>query len=128
MDLESFRSTATQLHESVPLHQTGKRQFPRHYIRGPIDLDWLEPVLQLPGRAPLALALAIQYQAGLTKSQTVRVTSSLLLQFRLPKRTAYDAIFKLSSIGLIRVESGQGKCREVTILKYASPSMDPPSA
>ena len=86
------------------------------FIRGPIPLAWLDGVLNLPGRGPLVVALALMYQSGLEHSPSVRVTHKLLKRFRIPPRTSHDVLAKLEAAGLLAVTKRPGRCREVEIL------------
>lgn len=116
-DFEKFRlprtcvSTRSEAKPQAPMSKKGGM-----FIRGPIYLDWLEGVLKLPGRAPLVLALALVFQAGLEKSQTVRLTRKLMNRFRLCPRTCYDALAKMEGAKLVVVTRRSGCCREVMIM------------
>lgn len=109
-DLDSFR-----------LKDSGLPQTPKPkrspFIKGPIPLKWIQKAVELPGRSTLVLALALRYQAGLERSNTdLRLTQKLLSVFGLKKRTAFDALTRLESAGLVSVERPPGSCRVVNIL------------
>ncbi len=92
------------------------------FIRGPIYMDWLKGVLRLPGRAPVVLALALVFQAGLEKSQTIRLTRKLMTRFDIPPRTCYDALAKMERAELVKVTRRLGCCREIEILHVEAES------
>lgn len=92
------------------------------FIRGPIYLDWLEGVLKLPGRAPVVLALALVFQTGLEKSQTIRLTRKLMSRFGISPRTCYDALAKMEQARLVEVTRQAGCCREIKIIQAQAES------
>ena len=102
--------------KGVPSEPAQKRQCTRMFIQGPIYLDWLAVALQLPGKAPLATALAIWFQSGLEKSPEFRFTPKLRKRFGLTQRTARRALGRLETAGLIRVTRKPGSCNIVTVL------------
>src|SRR5262245_64613619 len=75
------------------------------FLRGPIPLSWLGPVLCLPGQKVLAVALAIWFVAGLQrKREGLKLTSATLHDFGVKDRSAkYRALNTLEQAGLIRV-------------------------
>ena len=117
-ELDAFRLPVG----SLPMRRKEKNShqpIPRQrgaFIRGPIPLAWLDGVLNLPGRGPLVVALALMYQSGLERSPSVRVTHKLLKRFRIPPRTSHDVLAKLEAAGLLAVTKRPGRCREVEIL------------
>jgi hypothetical protein len=121
-ELDAFRLPVG----SVPMRRRGKNSrqpIPRQrgaFIRGPIPLAWLDGALNLPGRGPLVVALALMYQSGLERSPSVRVTHKLLQRFGIPPRTSHDALAKLEAAGLVVVTKRPGRCREVEILRGSS--------
>ena len=85
------------------------------FIKGPIPRCWLGPVLQTGGRT--ALALSLWFEAGLTKSQTVRLTGKLRGRFHLQRRSVSRALRVLEHLGLVTVCRRAGRCPEVTIVE-----------
>ena len=90
------------------------------FIRGPINLAWLQKAAALPGSSTLHLALSLTFQAGLQRSKDdIRLTKKLLSVFNLKKRTAYDALNRLEAAGLVSVKRPPGQCRIVNITDNA---------
>ncbi|MEO2036093.1 MAG: hypothetical protein ABGZ35_28810 [Planctomycetaceae bacterium] len=85
------------------------------FVRGPIPLAWLTPVLSMRGRSPLALALALRFQCGLEGSKTVRLTHKLCQRFQMSARSVQRALDVLEEVGLIQVARKPGRCHVVTI-------------
>ena len=81
-------------------------------------MSWLTPVLTMRGRGPLAVALALYHQAGLERSDTVRMTEKLRERFHVNKRTASRALARMESAGLIQVIRRPGCCHVVEILRH----------
>src|SRR6476659_7094044 len=60
---------------------TKPKQIKGEFLKGPIPLPWLTAASMLPGKAPLAVALAVWFEAGRRKSQEVRLTTAILERF-----------------------------------------------
>lgn len=118
-DLESFRLPSGEIPPPKRDNRRGRGGGRQHgaFIRGPIFLAWLDGVLNLPGRMPLVVALALVYQSGLERSNTIRVTNKLRGRFNVSLRTCHDVLAKMEAAGLVTVAKRPGRCREVTILK-----------
>lgn len=108
---DGFKPAPPKKREKSRIHQSGP------FIRGPIPLAWLEPVLAMSGRSPLAVALALHFQAGLERSARVRVTGKLRNRFRLSTRAVSRSLALMESAGLIAVTRKPGRCHVVDILK-----------
>lgn len=123
-DLEAFRIEDRPLPESERprTSKPGLKTRPTNrlacrFVKGPIKLPWLLKAAALSGKSPLLLALALHFQAGLTKSKSdIRLTSKLKNEFSLRERTARNAVKNLEAAGLIAVERKAGQCLSVTIL------------
>ena len=123
-DLEAFRipepsktETGGESRLSEGRHKTPELRRKRRFLRGPIDLPWLLKAASVAGKRPLELALALHFQAGLTRTKSmVRLTSKLKDEFGIPDRSARDALQKLESAGLVAVERRPGRCLTVSIL------------
>jgi hypothetical protein len=76
------------------------------FLKGPIPLPWLAVASKLPGKAPLAVALAVWFEAGRRKSKEVRLTTAILKRFNVNRNAKSTALKSLETAGLIRV------CRE----------------
>src|SRR5262249_50139747 len=77
-----------------PSHQLG------HFVKGPIPLAWLGSAAGLPGKA-LAVGLAIWFQRGLKKCETVTLTGPILHQFGVDRHAKYRALTALEKAGLV---------------------------
>ena len=86
-----------------------------HFVKGPIPLAWLGSAAGLPGKA-LAVGLAIWFQRGLKKRETVTLTGSVLNQLGVSRHAKYRALAALEKAGLVRVERRTGKNPTVEIL------------
>jgi len=95
-----------------------------HFVMGPIPLAWLGPAARLPGKA-LAVGLAIWYQRGLRKSETVMLTGPILNQFGVDRHAKYRALTALENAGLVRVDRRMGKNPTVEILKTTESTKTP---
>ena len=82
---------------------------------GPIPLGGLSVAAGLPGKA-LHVALALWYQAGLTKARTVKASRGLLKRFGVERKAGYSSLGRLEEAGLISVTRHVGRCPRVTIL------------
>ena len=95
---------------------------PRHrlgdlFLKGPIPLSWLLRVMELPGKSPLAVSLAIWFKAGIEKRRTIRITGRLLNQFHIHPDTSRRALSKLEAAHLVTVDRHAGRCPIVTLLE-----------
>ena len=118
--LEQFRLPV----EHKPAHSTKppkRRRQSGLFVRGPIPLAWLDPVLSMHSRTPLALAVALWFQSGLEQSNTVRLTHKLRQRFRLPARSIPKALKHMETAGLVRVDRQPGRCHVIEILERAPP-------
>ena len=92
-----------------PRHKKGEE-----FLKGPIPLPWLSAASRLPGKA-LAVALALWFRAGLTKSRTVKVGSQLLSRFNVGRKSVSRCLRAMEEVGLVDVERHPGRCPVVTI-------------
>ena len=87
------------------------------FLKGPIPLAWLQRVAELPGKSPLAVALAVWHQAGLKKTHhSLRLCPAYVEHFGLQRRAAYNGLRALEQAGLVSVSRKAGQCARVTIL------------
>ena len=87
----------------------------KKFVKGPIPLEWLECAAKQPGQA-LTVGVAIWYLAGLTKSNTVRLSNRVLAGFGVERDAKRRAIRALESGGLIAVSRGDGRSPVITII------------
>ncbi len=118
-DLEIYRACGGQESRYVPTVNKRSRQSGL-FLRGPIPLAWLHPVLAIRGRTPLALALALRFQSGLEKSATVRLTGKLRKRFHISRRSTSRALEQLERLGLVKVERHPGRCPVIEIVEVAA--------
>lgn len=86
------------------------------FLKGPIPLSWLSVAAGLRGKAPLAVALAICFEAGWRRSDVVKLTTAVLARFAVNRKAKYSALAALEAAGLIRVQRRLRKNPVVTIL------------
>lgn len=87
------------------------------FISGPIPLHWIQSAARLKSQSAVTVGLSLFFQAGLTKSLTVRFTRKVREQFNISDSTGFRALCELESAGLIAVDRQSGCCHSVTILK-----------
>jgi hypothetical protein len=85
------------------------------FLKGPIPVDWLQSASRLPGKTT-QVAIALWFQAGLTKCAIVRLSMKRLSEFGVKRHSAYRALEKLETGGLVSVERHQGRLSIVTLL------------
>jgi hypothetical protein len=87
------------------------------FVKGPIPMDWLGRVCQLPGKT-LATAMAIWFVAGLRRRKDgLKLTTETLGLFAVNRSAKSRALKALVKAGLIRVHGEPRKNPEVTILE-----------
>ncbi|MCP5278903.1 MAG: hypothetical protein H6935_11155 [Thiobacillus sp.] len=86
----------------------------RHFIKGPLPLEWIERAAALPGKA-LHVALAIWYQVGLERQSTITLGQKRLKRFAVSRDAKYDALRRLEQNGLVSVEQLPGKSPKITV-------------
>jgi len=86
------------------------------FLKGPIPLDWLGTAAKLPGKAPLATALAIVFEVGRRRSPEITLTTAILQRFGVGRKAKYRALKHLQSAGLIAVHQKPRRNPVVTIL------------
>lgn len=85
------------------------------FVKGPIPLVWIGTAARLPGKT-LHVALALQYLAGLTQSNTVKLTARTLDIVGVARDAKAEALSRLQLAGLISVEQSPGRAPSVTLL------------
>ena len=85
IDVERLRLPLTQTERQPKANGNGRNPFTSRvqgeFLKGPIPLDWLSTAAKLRGKAPLAVALAIWFEAGRRKSNEVILTTAILARF-----------------------------------------------
>ena len=86
------------------------------FIKGPLPFKWMCNAAMLPGRA-LAVGLALWFEAGCKKTDTVTLTTKLLSRLGVERGAKMRALRNLREAGLIEYKGTSGKNPEVRILK-----------
>lgn len=88
------------------------------FIKGPVPLDWLAPVLSLPGKGILAVCLALWFKRGLERSVGgLTLSGDDLRLFGVSRWTYYRSLERLEELGLVSVVRKPGAKRSVTLLQ-----------
>lgn len=95
-----------------------KKKITGEFLKGPIPLPWLTLASKLAGKAPLAVALAVWFEAGRRKSKEVRLTTAILKRFNVNRKAKYRALESLEKAGLVRVRREPRRNPVVTILDH----------
>ncbi len=96
------------------------------FLKGPIPLDWLGRAAKLPGKAPLATALAIMFEAGRRRSPVIKLTTAILQRFGVNRKAKYRALKHLQDAGLIAVHQKPRRNPVVTILNVKDETLTGP--
>ncbi len=87
------------------------------FVKGPLPLPWLTTASRLPGKSPLAVAMALWFEAGRRRSMTVTLTTAILTRFGVQDRKAkYRGLCALERAGLVAVVRVPRRNPTVTIL------------
>ncbi|MFM8272665.1 MAG: hypothetical protein ACKODX_10070 [Gemmata sp.] len=97
--------------------QLQSRRVRGEFLKGPVPLVWLTAAAQLSGKSPLAVGLALWFEAGRRRSPTVTLTSAILARFGVvDRKSKYRGIVALEQAGLINVIRVPRRNPVVTIL------------
>ncbi len=102
--------------ERLPRPQGG-----RHFLKGPIPLDWLELAAHLPGRS-LHVGVSLWFLGGVHRSRVIPLSNHTSRRFGLDRNSKYRGLEWLEQAGLISVQRKMGRAPIVTILE---PGGDP---
>jgi hypothetical protein len=83
-------------------------------------LNWLSTATKLAGKAPLAVALALWFEAGRRKSKEVILTTAILARFGVGRKAKYRGLRDLEEAGLVAVQRILRRNPVVTILLETS--------
>ena len=95
-------------------HKIPSRRKAHNFLKGPIQLDWLESAAQLPGKA-LHVGIAIWFRSGLLKSDIVPLTNVTLSRFGVDRHAKRRALRALEDASLISVHREPGKNPVITL-------------
>jgi hypothetical protein len=98
----------------------GRPRLTGEFLKGPIPLAWLSPATRLAGKAPLATALAIWFEAGRRRADEVILTTRILDRFGVNRKAKYRALDALEGAGLIAVLRRPRQNPVVRILRQSS--------
>jgi hypothetical protein len=121
-ELDRLRLHENQVSKQTTTNPQGRqvaskaRQVRGEFLKGPIPLDWLGTAAKLPGKAPLATALAIMFEVGRRRSPEITLTTAILQRFGVGRKAKYRALKHLQSAGLIAVHQKPRRNPVVTIL------------
>lgn len=85
------------------------------FLKGPIPLAWLTVASKLNGKAPLAVALAIWFEAGRSRCKEVTLATAILNRFGVNRKAKYRALEALDKAGLISVNRKPRRNPVITI-------------
>lgn len=111
IQIADFRTGSTP-----PLEQPASttRQIAK-FIRGPINLLWIQRAAVLPGRV-LHVAVALRYQDGFKRGAQFRIQPSIMRGFGVSPSSLSRALVALERAGLVKVSRATGRAAEVVIL------------
>jgi hypothetical protein len=96
--------------------QTKPKRIAGEFLKGPIPLPWLTAASELAGKSPLAVGLAVWFEAGRRRSNEVKLTTAILKRFGVKRKAKYRALQSLETAGLVRVRREPRRNPVVTIL------------
>lgn len=103
--------------KTTPKPKAATKRIAGEFLKGPIPLAWLTAVTKLSGKAPLAVALAICFEAGRRKRlNELKLTTAILERFSVNRKAKYTALKSLEGAGLVRVRRELRRNPVVTIL------------
>jgi hypothetical protein len=121
-DLDRFRLPVGQTGVRLAAPANGPSSPPTpnrikdEFVKGPIPLAWLTVASGLSGKAPLAVALAVWFEAGRRRSKELRLMIAILRRFNVNRRAKYAAFKALEKAGLVKVHREPRRNPVVTIL------------
>ena len=117
MDLENITWTGDPaLFQKIKKERTHSQRIKGKFLKGPIPLDWIETASKLSGKA-LSVGIAIWFLSGVTKSNVVKLSSSLLRRMGVKRTTGYRALRNLETAGLVSVVRHKGRNPIVAIIE-----------
>ncbi|MEO6971503.1 MAG: hypothetical protein ABI217_11480 [Chthoniobacterales bacterium] len=116
-NLADFRCSDNGLQPTAPEgtdNVSPQRKIKGEFVKA-IPLKWLEPAIAVGGRT-LATALAIWFEHGRKKANTINLTTAVLRRFSVNRKAGYRALKQLERAGSIKVRRAQGKNPIVTLI------------
>jgi hypothetical protein len=115
-DLDRLRLAGSTIESPAPPDSPARRRVRGEFLKGPVPLAWLSAASKLPGKVALAVGLALWFEAGRRRSQTVTLTSAILARFGVNRKGKYRGLASLEKAGLIEVVRVPRRNPVVTIL------------
>jgi len=118
IDRLRFTPTAKRKRSGVLPAKRGARAstIKGEFLKGPIPLTWLSSAAALSGKGPLAVGLAIWFEAGRRRSREVTLTNAILERFGVTRKTKYRGLNALEEAGLIVLDRRPRRNPVVTII------------
>jgi hypothetical protein len=91
-----------------------KRPLRQSFLKGPLLLDELRPVAQMPGKA-LAIWLLIRHRTDLNRGKWATLPQRTLAEWGVGKDARADALRRLEQAGLIKVDRPKGYMLKVKL-------------
>ena len=85
------------------------------FLKGPIPITWLNRAALLPGKA-INVALAIRWLSDMNANSAIKLSRKSMALFNFSSDAASDAIRRLESGGLIKVQRRPGQRPMIEIL------------
>ena len=113
-DFVMAESTTTQVEDSVPELQPKNCRRSRPFIKGPIDLGWVQQACKSNAAE---MAFYLHYKLGiLGKDAKVQIRPTECEKFGLGSKARQRQIDRLAKSGLIKADKGNGRCPIVEII------------
>lgn len=104
--------------KTTPTPKDSGRPKQRLFIKGPIDLEWMQGACKA-NAAPMALYL--QYKQGiLGEGARIQIRPSECREFGMSDRARQRQIDSLAAAGLIVADKGNGRCPVVQVIDLKS--------
>jgi hypothetical protein len=117
-DFVMAESTTTQVEDSVPELQLKNCRRSRPFVKGPIDLEWLQRACKSNAAE---MAFYLHYKLGiLGKDASVQIRPSECRAFGMSDKARQRQIDSLEKAGLIVADRGNGRCPVVIVIEKAT--------
>jgi hypothetical protein len=116
-NLEDYRLSDSTLQEMLAKPRTAKVRRTRGlFIRGPIPIEWVRQAALLPGKAAVAVGMAVWHGMGMeARGGALKLTPRLLNRLGVNRKSANRGLKRLASAGLLKVTRRRGRCPVVRI-------------
>jgi hypothetical protein len=97
-------------------HEEQGERRARHFVKGPIPVNWLARAAVHPGKA-LAVGLAVWHCAGLRKRHDgLALCPKMLARFGITRQAGYRGLLALERANLVGVDRCRGRCPRVSLV------------